>query len=61
MSPAMVMLIGWTAPAPRPCTARKTISAVMLQAAAQKMEPTRKRPMPTSMTGLRPTMSASLP
>ena len=29
MSPTMVMLIGWIAPAPRPCTARKAMSASM--------------------------------
>lgn len=61
MSPAMVMLIGCTAPAPSPCTARNTINAVMFQAAAQKIEPSRNRPMPSNMIGLRPTMSASLP
>ena len=60
MSPAIVMLIGWTAPAPRPCRARNTISAVMLQANPQSTEPARNNPMPTYMIGLRPKVSASL-
>src|SRR5664279_757404 len=61
MSPAIVTLIGWTAPAPRPCTARNAISAGMLQAKPHRIEPSRKSPMPNSMIGLRPNRSDSLP
>ena len=50
----MVMLIGCTAPAPSPCTARATISAGMLQAIPHSTDPTRNSPMPKSITGLRP-------
>src|SRR3954454_19393855 len=37
------------------------MSAPMLHAAPQRMEPTRNRPMPRSITGLRPKTSARLP
>jgi hypothetical protein len=57
----IVMLIGKTAPAPRPCTARKMISESMLHAAPHRIEPSRNSAMPTSMTGLRPTMSENFP
>ncbi len=55
------MVIGATAPAPRPCTTRKAISAPMLQATPHSIEPARNSPMPNRMTGLRPNRSASLP
>ena len=61
MSPTIVIAIGATAPAPRPCTARKPISAAMLQATPHSTEPTRNSPMPNSIIGLRPNRSASLP
>jgi hypothetical protein len=61
MSPMMVMAIGCTDPAPMPCTARNAISAGMLQAKPQRMEPARKSPTPINMTGLRPTRSLNLP
>ena len=60
MSPAMVIAIGCTAPAPSPCTARNAMSAGMLHANPQSTDPSRNRPMPTSTTGLRPTVSATL-
>ena len=55
------MLIGWIAPAPMPCTARKAISAGMLQATPHRIEPSRKTAMPKNNSGLRPMTSASLP
>ena len=57
----MVIDIGCTAPAPSPCTTRKAINAVMLQASPHRIEPSRKSPMPNMITGLRPKRSASLP
>ena len=57
----MVMLIGCTAPAPRPCTARNAMSTVMFHAMPHMIEPSRNSPMPSSSTGLRPNRSASLP
>ena len=60
MSPTMVMLIGCTAPAPRPCRARNAMSAGMLQATPQRIDPTRNSPMPSRITGFRPNMSATL-
>ena len=57
----MVMAIGATAPAPRPWMAREAISTGILHAAPQSSEPSRKTAMPISITGLRPTMSESLP
>jgi hypothetical protein len=59
MSPAIVMAIGPIAPAPMPCTARKAMRAGMLHARPQRIEPTRNTAMPTRITGLRPTRSAS--
>ena len=59
MSPAMVIDIGWMAPAPSPCSARNAISAGMLQANPQSTDPTRKSAMPTRTIGLRPTVSDS--
>ena len=60
MSPAMVIDIGMTAPAPRPCTARNAMSAGMLHANPHSTLPARNSPIPTSIIGLRPTVSASL-
>ena len=54
------MAIGAAAPAPSPCTTRKTISAVMVGANPASTDPARKRPTPVRMTGLRPMVSASL-
>ena len=59
MSPVIVIDTGSTAPAPSPCTARKTMSEVMSHAKPQRIEPMRNSPMPTSMIGLRPMVSAS--
>jgi hypothetical protein len=61
MSPTIVMLIGWTAPAPIPCTARNTMRLSMLQAAPHSTEPRRNAPIPKNMIGLRPKTSASFP
>ena len=55
------MLIGCTAPAPMPCTARNAISAGMLHATPHSTEPSRNTAMPKNITGLRPTTSASFP
>ena len=60
MSPAMVIAMGCTAPAPSPWTARNAMSAGMDQANPQSTEPSAKSPMPSSTTGLRPMVSASL-
>ena len=60
MSPMIVMPIGWTAPAPSPCTARNAISEVIPHAKPHSSEPSTKSPTPTSITGLRPYWSASL-
>src|SRR5580765_2509519 len=59
MSPAMVIDIGITAPAPRPCSARNAISVGMLQARPHSTLPARNRPIPISMIGLRPNVSES--
>ena len=56
----IVMAVGCTAPAPSPCRARNAIRAGMLQAMPHKIEPSTKRPMPTSMIGLRPMRSVNL-
>ena len=61
MSPMMVIAVGWIAPAPSPCRARKAISAGMLQARPQRIEPAMKAATPISITGLRPTWSENLP
>jgi hypothetical protein len=55
------MLIGCTAPAPNPCTARATMSAGMLHANPHSTDPPRNSAMPRSITGLRPTESANFP
>ena len=57
----MVTVIGSTAPAPMPCTPRKTMSAGMLQATPHSTEPTPKTTMPNSRTGRRPRRSATFP
>ena len=57
----MVIATGWTAPAPMPCTRRKTISDGIDQAKPHRIEPTRKIPIPDRMTTLRPLRSESLP
>ena len=59
MSPIIVIAIGSTAPAPMPCTARKTMRLGMSHANPARMEPSRKSPIPHSMIGLRPIVSAS--
>ena len=56
----IVIEVGCTAPAPRPCSARKTISAGMLQAKPHRIEPRMNAATPTSMIGLRPTRSLNL-
>ena len=40
--------------APRPCTARNTISSVMLRDCPESMEPARNRMTPVSTMSLRP-------
>src|SRR5665647_1711888 len=59
MSPTIVIDIGSTAPAPRPWIARKAMRLGMFQAAAASTDPSRNAPMPNSMMGLRPMVSAS--
>ncbi len=59
MSPTIVIAIGSTAPAPRPWIARKAMRLGMFHAAAARIEPSRNAPMPKSMIGLRPMVSAS--
>jgi hypothetical protein len=61
MSPTIVIPIGSTAPAPMPWTTRNAIRLPMLQATPQSSDPTTKSVTPTSITGLRPKRSASLP
>ena len=56
----MVIDVGWTAPAPSPCRARKAINAGMLQARPQSTEATTNTAIPMSMIGLRPTWSENL-
>ena len=56
----IVIAVGWTAPAPSPCSARKAISAGMLQAMPQRIEPRMNAPTPISMIGLRPYWSLNL-
>jgi len=60
MSPTMVIDIGAAAPAPRPWMTRNTISEVMFQASAPRIEPSRNSATPARITGLRPIVSASL-
>ncbi len=48
-------------PPPRPCKPRATISAVMLGASAQAIEPSMNRPIAVSSIMRRPWMSESLP
>ena len=50
----LVLYVAWIAPAPTPCSARKTMSATMLHAPEQAADPARKTAMPNSSTGLRP-------
>ena len=57
----IVIAIGCTDPAPSPCRALNAINAGILQASPQRIEPATKSPTPTSMIGLRPTRSLSLP
>ncbi len=57
----IVSPIGWMAPAPSPCRPRATISAGMDQAMPQSTDDTRNTVTPKTITGLRPTTSASLP
>ena len=57
----IVCPMGSTAPAPRPCNARNTISDTIDQAKPQRIEATRKIEMPSIIIGLRPTWSANLP
>ncbi len=60
-SAATVCTVPWIAPPPRPWTTRKAIRLAMFQAPAHSSDPTRNAAMPTSSTGLRPKVSASLP
>src|SRR4051794_3253434 len=60
MSPATVIVIGCTAPAPRPYNARNAMSAGMLHATPHSTLPSRNNPIPNSSSGLRPNVSASL-
>ena len=57
----IVMLVGCTAPAPRPWIARKMINAVMFHANPDSTEPSRNSPIPISITVRRPYRSDSLP
>ena len=60
MSPTMVKAMGWTAPAPRPWIARKTISWSIDWLRPQSAEPPTKSPRPARKIGLRPCVSASV-
>ncbi len=57
----IVMPAGWIAPAPSPCRARNAISAPMLHDTAHSTDPSTNVPIPNSISGLRPNVSASLP
>ena len=59
MSPAMVNETGWTAPAPRPWSARNPMRAGMDVAVPHRTDPITNSASPTRNTGLRPWMSAS--
>ena len=58
MSPAIVNEMGWTAPAPRPWSARKAMSSFIDVEKPHSAEPTTKTVRPNSITGLRPYESA---
>lgn len=60
-SAATVCTVLWMAPPPSPCTMRKAIRLTMFHEPAQSSDPSRKIAIPTSSTGLRPKVSASLP
>ncbi len=60
-SPMIVIVTGWMAPAPSPCSSRNSTSDIIDQAKPQSAEPTRKMIMPAISTGLRPKISESLP
>ncbi len=55
MSRTMARLMICPAPALRPCTARPTSSNARLGASAHAVEASTNRPLPTRITGLRPT------
>jgi hypothetical protein len=57
----MVSVTGCIPPAPMPCSARAAMSHPMLPAAPHAKDPRRKSATLASATGLRPTVSASLP
>ena len=61
MSPTIVIPIGWTAPAPRPCTTRKTISAAHAPRHAAQQRPDHEQPDADQHHRLAPDRSASLP
>ncbi len=50
----MVMLTGWIAPAPSPCSSRKPISEPIDQEKPAATEPIRNTTSPATITGLRP-------
>ena len=58
MSPAIVKEIGWTAPAPRPWSARNAMRVDIDVAVPQRTDPITNSASPTRNTGLRPWMSA---
>ena len=60
-SPASVLTVAMVAPAPSPCSPRKTIRLTMLHADAHSADPVRKMMAPMIRIGLRPHWSASFP
>lgn len=50
----IVIVSGWSAPAPSPWITRKAISASIDEAVPQRTEPITKRPIPNAKSGLRP-------
>ena len=60
-SPMTARATGKSAPAPRPCTARKPTSCHISREKPAKIEPTRNTATANSSTGRRPKRSDSLP
>jgi len=57
----IVMPTGSSAPDPRPCTARETMSCVISLERPAPTEPATNTAMPATYIGVRPKMSASRP
>src|SRR5699024_11647618 len=61
ISPTIVIAIGCTAPAPKPCTKRKVINMSIDEAKPLKIDPIRKIITPIINIGFIPNKSDSLP